>query len=75
MTTAAGTTTSERRSIADVFATFYEELYGPRQKDEELDDTTTSIQHDPDDTIPSFSMKELTTGLKQLRSGKCTLLV
>ena len=68
MTTTAGTTTTDRQSIADVFSTFYEELYRRR---EPHDDTTTYSNDDNNDTIPEFSMTELDKALSQLRCGRC----
>ena len=68
MTTTDGTTTTDRQDIADVFATFYEELYRCRQPHS---DPTTSTDDHNHDTIAVFSMTELVKALNQLRSGRC----
>ena len=70
MTTSEGTTTTDRQSIADVFATFYEDLYRCRSTDTNAAaHTSIPRRHLPD--IPPFSMKEIKLAIKQLRNGKC----
>ena len=69
MTASDGTTTTDRQSIADVFATFYEELYRRRPTHDEAN-TTDDHRHQPQE-IPPFSLQEVTTAINQLRNGKC----
>ena len=71
MTTTTGATTNDRQSIADVFATFYEDLYRLRQPASESTELNDTHQADDHDAIVPFSMEELIAGLKQLRSGRC----
>ena len=69
MITQEGTATTDRQSIADVFATFYEELYQRRPTDNNInnaDDHQCNHQ-----TIPQFSLQEVTSAINQLRNGKC----
>ena len=69
MTTSANETTTNRQSIADVFATFYEDLYRHRPT------TGSNIHFDHNnnngDVIDPFSTQELDKAINQLRSGKC----
>ena len=69
MTASDGTTTTDRQSIADVFATFYEELYRRRPTHDEAN-PTDDHRHQPQE-IPPFSLQEVTTAINQLRNGKC----
>ena len=70
MTTCEGTTTTDRQSIADVFATFYEDLYRCRPTDETADNTINH-SHDHVQDIPPFSFEEISDAINQLRNGKC----
>ena len=71
MTTSTGTSTTDRQSIADVFAAFYEELYRIRQDDATSTDTTSTINADSHKSVDPFSDDELDAALKQLRNGRC----
>ena len=70
MTTREGTTTTDRQSIADVFATFYEDLYKCRS----CEDTTTDVinpSRDQRQDIRPFSLEEVSIAINQLRNGRC----
>ena len=69
MTTSTDETTTDRQSIADVFATFYEDLYRRRPPDDTVVDNT-KINHNNHDAIQPFSMSEVANAISQLRSGK-----
>jgi len=71
MTTTAGTTTTNRQSIADVFASFYEELYELRPPSADVADTSDHSETNGNDEITPFSAEELDKALSQLRSGRC----
>ena len=71
MTTTAGTTTTNRQSIADVFASFYEELYELRPPSAGAADTSDHSETNGNDEITPFSAEELDKALSQLRSGRC----
>ena len=67
MTSADGQTQHNRQSIADVFATFYEQLYKDSDKH---NDTTQTHNENNDDRIPAFTAQELGKALGQLKTGK-----
>ena len=71
MTTSTNTTTTDRQSIADVFATFYEELYRRRPQESDANTITNTIDNNAHDDIPPFSLQEIDKAIHQLRSGKC----
>ena len=56
---------SDRQKIADIFATFYEELYSSR--------TTCQpcFVNEDGDNIPPFTVEELKSELKKLKDKKC----
>ena len=64
MLTKDGQEVHERQSIADVFASFYGELYGDEQRKDM--ETECSVA----DRIVDFSLDELKVALKSLKSGK-----
>ena len=70
MTNNSGQDVTQRQSIVDVFATFYEQLYNQqRRSGQDQEDTyhrDTNI-----DEIDNFPDAELRTTLSQLRSGRC----
>ena len=70
MTTHEGKTTTDRQSIADVFATFYEDLYRCRTTDDTTADATTQNSDQPYDIQP-FSTEEVNIAINQLRNGRC----
>ena len=59
-------------TIADIFATFYEELYTSTRS--ESDRPAQNETHNDDEriTIPPFTMQELERELKNLKSGKAS---
>ena len=70
MTTREGTTTTDRQSIADVFASFYEDLYECRS----TEDTTTDVinpSRDQRQDIRPFSLEEVSIAINQLGNGRC----
>lgn len=56
MATSTNETTTNRQSIADVFATFYEELYRRRPPDDAVVDNTKINHSNSHDAIQPFSM-------------------
>ena len=87
MSTTTGTTETDRQSIANIFATFYEDLYKRREPQDRNNNTNCSDAVTPDPTnndthqndnknnpadgIPPFSLEELQQSIGQLRNGKC----
>ena len=67
MTDAAGATITDRQDIADVFASFYADLYRRRHHDDQSPTTTNA----DDDTIQPFTEQELDKAISQLRNGRC----
>ena len=63
MLSSSGDDVYDRQSIADVFASFYEQLYEDKNK-------TKLMDLNRDERIEEFSLTELTTALKQLKTGK-----
>jgi hypothetical protein len=62
-----GTTQTNRMSIANVFATFYEELYS-RRVTEDAYEATGQVEGD---NVPAFTENELLKALRSLKNGKC----
>ena len=58
---------TSRRSIANIFATFYEELYSKHHV-EEMHEDTGQVNSD---RVPAFTDNELVKALKALKNGKC----
>ena len=80
MTTTDGNKTTDRQAIADIFASFYEELYKLKQHEEQptnnheeqaLNHDDTNIDTKKPTTIPDFTFDELNTTIKQLHNGRC----
>ena len=71
MTSTTGETTTDRQSIADMFATFYEHLYKRRRHDDQPNHQEHP-EHNANNTtsIPPFTMKELQKSIKELRNGR-----
>ena len=67
MLDAHGKVQTDKSSIAEVFATFYEELYSSR---DELRDAVDGYRPSPSGTMP-FTMHELVGELRSLKGGKC----
>ena len=70
MTSREGTTTTDRQSIADIFATFYEDLYRCRSADDDPNNNADYQRHLHN--IPLFSLEEVTIAVSQLRNGRCS---
>ena len=67
MVDAHGDTQIKRMSIANIFATFYEELYSKQCAENSCDNTTRTNC----DVVPIFTEHELVKALKTLKNGKC----
>ena len=69
-----GTYSNDKDTIADVFATFYEELYRARSGDSNTCSFEESSETDPNKTwlseIEPFTLAELEAALKLLKRGK-----
>ena len=63
MVSTSGEDVYDRQSIADVFASFYEQLYEDKNK-------TKLMDFNKDERIDNFSLTELDTAMKQLKAGK-----
>jgi len=68
MTNTDGQFQQDRQSIADVFATFYEQLYNDTQK--HTDNGHQPWRDDKGNHIPAFTKQELHKALRQLKNGK-----
>eukprot|EP00959_Pyramimonas_sp_CCMP1952_P252181 5269246-Pyramimonas_sp.AAC.1 len=66
MKTPDGTEETHRQSIADVFATFYEELYKNPHHSDSFRETTMTTQHDS--TIPPFTATELQQAITHFKN-------
>lgn len=64
---AAGATVTDRQDIADVFASFYADLYRHRHNDDQSPTPTNA----DDDRIQPFTEQELDKAISQLRNGRC----
>ena len=82
MTSSTGEAEAGRQSIADIFASFYEDLcrqrhrqYPPANPNNDsataTTDDNTATPNNNTDQIRPFTMDELRSSIKQLRNGKC----
>ena len=78
MSTASGQAETDRQSIANIFATFYEDLYRqrdidrlPPQADHQATHNYNNTPNPLTDQIPPFTSNELRQATNQLRSGRC----
>ena len=55
---------TERTSIANIFADFYEQLYSSTNAAQQIEETGTSL-------IPAFTRQELVSAIKGLKSNRC----
>ena len=71
MTTTAGHKVTEKQDIADVFATFYEELYKSRERADEKKETEEEYdQRSGSREEMAFTIEELTSAVKSMKRGK-----
>ena len=70
MTNTKGEQCTDRKTIADIFATFYEELYTSTRSESYRPAQSETHNDDERITIPPFTMQELERELKNLKSGK-----
>ena len=71
MVDASGANISDRQEIADVFASFYADLYRRRHHDDQFPTPTNADEGMCDDTIQLFTEQELDKAISQLRNGRC----
>ena len=64
---AKGKQCTDRQSIADIFASFYEDLYSSRMPPDAVAGASMDAHTEP---IPPFSKSELLHGLKGLKAGR-----
>lgn len=70
MASPTGHEETDRQSIADIFATFYEDLYR-RRSPSATQSAGTTTNATTDQPVPPFTPDELKKAIKQLKKGKC----